>query len=233
MRGESQTAKRAEDRSSRQARIEEAAEEVFASRGVAYATMDDIARHSGVSKGALYLHFESKEQLYLSLAVRALREVLARLQAVPSEGTGFQRLQALVESYAKFSESDPARFRLAGAWMSHDWQFQKPEPLAAEYTKLIEQSLALVVNAFELGKADGTVQTHLDTQLTILQAIAGIHGVSDLYLRMQRGDTQVAPQIDQNLWGSLLPSRETVTPLTHEKVVFSHVKLLLAGIRRG
>ncbi len=118
--------------------------------------------------------------------------------------------------------------------MSHDWQFQKPEPLAAEYAELIKQSLTLVVNAFELGKQDLTVRQHLDTQLTILQAIAGIHGVSDLYVRMQRGDSDVAPQLDQSLWGGLLPSRqETSSALTHERVVFTHVELLLAGIRRG
>lgn len=38
-----------------------AAEEVFAERGLASARVEDIARLAGVSKGAFYLHFESKE----------------------------------------------------------------------------------------------------------------------------------------------------------------------------
>ena len=38
-----------------------AAEEVFAERGVAGAKVEDIARKAGLSKGAFYLHFESKE----------------------------------------------------------------------------------------------------------------------------------------------------------------------------
>jgi AcrR family transcriptional regulator len=38
-----------------------AAEEVFADRGVAGAKVEDIARMAGLSKGAFYLHFESKE----------------------------------------------------------------------------------------------------------------------------------------------------------------------------
>ncbi|MBX3206506.1 MAG: helix-turn-helix transcriptional regulator [Labilithrix sp.] len=38
-----------------------AAEEVFADRGVAGAKVEDIARGAGLSKGAFYLHFESKE----------------------------------------------------------------------------------------------------------------------------------------------------------------------------
>lgn len=38
-----------------------AAKEIFAARGLAGAKVEDIARHAGVSKGAFYLHFESKE----------------------------------------------------------------------------------------------------------------------------------------------------------------------------
>lgn len=38
-----------------------AAEQVFAERGLAGAKVEDIARRAGVSKGAFYLHFESKE----------------------------------------------------------------------------------------------------------------------------------------------------------------------------
>ncbi len=233
MRGETPNAKRVEDRSSRQARIERAAEQVFASRGVAYATMDDIARHSGVSKGALYLHFESKEQLYLNLAVRALRDLLTRLDALPREGTGFQRVRAIVETYAHYSISDPARFRLAGAWLSHDWRFQKPEPLATQYAEVIKQALQLAVDAFERGKQDGAVQPHLDTRLTILQSIAGIHGVSDLHLRMHEDDEELPPQLDERVWAGLLPaSDENSEPISRERVVLSHVELLLAAIQR-
>ena len=38
-----------------------AAEQVFAERGLAGAKVEEIARRAGVSKGAFYLHFESKE----------------------------------------------------------------------------------------------------------------------------------------------------------------------------
>lgn len=38
-----------------------AAEEVFAERGLAAAKVEDITKRAGLSKGAFYLHFESKE----------------------------------------------------------------------------------------------------------------------------------------------------------------------------
>jgi len=45
-------------------RIVEAALAVFSKKGYHQTTMDDIARRLGVSKGALYLYFASKEELF-------------------------------------------------------------------------------------------------------------------------------------------------------------------------
>lgn len=48
----------------RPAEIVSAALEVFAEKGFAAARLDDIAARAGVSKGALYLYFETKQELF-------------------------------------------------------------------------------------------------------------------------------------------------------------------------
>ena len=45
-------------------KILEAANKVFAEKGYHQATMEDVAKHLGVSKGALYLYYASKEELF-------------------------------------------------------------------------------------------------------------------------------------------------------------------------
>jgi AcrR family transcriptional regulator len=64
------------DRRSRPARAEgqdaraallEAALEVFAERGYRDASIDDIAQRAGYSKGAVYWHFSSKDDLFFAL----------------------------------------------------------------------------------------------------------------------------------------------------------------------
>jgi len=60
-------------------RILEAANKVFAEKGYHEATMDDIAKRLGVSKGAIYLYFSSKEDLFEALcktAPQAFKEIL-------------------------------------------------------------------------------------------------------------------------------------------------------------
>ena len=48
----------------RPAEIVAAAYEVFAEKGFAAARLDDIAAAAGVSKGALYLYFETKQDIF-------------------------------------------------------------------------------------------------------------------------------------------------------------------------
>jgi AcrR family transcriptional regulator len=233
MRGVAANDKRVEDRAERQARIERAAEQVFALRGVSAATVDDIARHAGVGKGVVYVHFESKEQLYLTLAVSSLEELVGKLEAVPMTGTGFERTRAVLETYARYSISDPAKFCLAGAWLTPDWQFPSAEPLAASYAEFVKRALQLAVEVFEFGKRDGSIHPHLDTQLTILQALAGMHGVVALGAKVLESVDQVAPELDPQLWAGLVPQHDGGAPaIDRERIVMSYVALLLAAVER-
>jgi AcrR family transcriptional regulator len=60
------------DRDARRRKVQRAAARVFAERGYARATIEEIARRAGLSVGAIYLYFQSKEDLYASLAQDAL-----------------------------------------------------------------------------------------------------------------------------------------------------------------
>jgi len=52
--------------------IVDAALHVFAEKGFAAARLDDIARRAGVSKGALYLYFETKQDLFRAVVDQAI-----------------------------------------------------------------------------------------------------------------------------------------------------------------
>ena len=58
-----------------------AALEEFADRGFAAAKMDDIARRAGISKGSLYLYFETKEDIFRAVARAALARNLEAVRA--------------------------------------------------------------------------------------------------------------------------------------------------------
>jgi len=77
--------RRRAENDARAARIMTAAARVFARRGVENATMEMIAREANVAVGTIYLHFASRDEVYLNLCAdrgtqlgSGYREVIAR-----------------------------------------------------------------------------------------------------------------------------------------------------------
>jgi AcrR family transcriptional regulator len=69
-------------KAARPGEIVEAALAVFAERGFAAAKLDDIARRAGVSKGALYLYFETKEDIFRAVVAQAIAPNMQAIRAV-------------------------------------------------------------------------------------------------------------------------------------------------------
>ena len=76
-----------QDRAERtRSRILETAAAAFAEHGYEGISLNDIVKLSGVSKGAFYFHFPSKEELALATFEAKQRELIARL-AAPEPGS--------------------------------------------------------------------------------------------------------------------------------------------------
>ncbi len=75
----------APDGSAKRRQIMEGARTVFLASGFDGASMNDVARVSGVSKGTLYVYFESKEQLFEALIRDERRQQAERLTELSLE----------------------------------------------------------------------------------------------------------------------------------------------------
>lgn len=80
-----------------------AAADVFARKGYAAATMSDILGQSGVTKGALYFHFRSKEDLAHAIFSEDLRFAKA---AAESSGSPLQDLIDVSYAFASALQTD-------------------------------------------------------------------------------------------------------------------------------
>lgn len=77
-------------------RILDAAAEAFMRSGFANATIDDIARAVGATKGLVYYHFRSKFDIFLAVYEEAMVRVRRRVEPhVTGAGTGRERLAAM------------------------------------------------------------------------------------------------------------------------------------------
>jgi AcrR family transcriptional regulator len=88
--------------------IELAAIEVFAERGYHGATMDEIARRSGVTPPVVYDHFESKPALHRRLLERTRDELLAMWREnLGGEGTLEQQIERAFDAWSRYVEAHP------------------------------------------------------------------------------------------------------------------------------
>jgi AcrR family transcriptional regulator len=94
----------------RRAAIEESAGALFAERGYAATTIDDIVTQAGVAKPVLYRHFESKQDLVMTLLERHRDELAAApLDALlATEAQPFtERLDAMLDAWFGYVEAHP------------------------------------------------------------------------------------------------------------------------------
>ncbi|RXF70799.1 TetR/AcrR family transcriptional regulator [Hansschlegelia zhihuaiae] len=93
------------------ARIEAAALALFAERGVDGVSVRDIAQRVGVTEGALYRHFPSKDGLARALFLSRYGRLAREIEAIRAERADFPgRLEALVRMFAEAFDEDPAGF---------------------------------------------------------------------------------------------------------------------------
>lgn len=83
----------------------DAAEEVFAEKGFTPATLDDIARAAGYTKGAIYKHFDTKEELFLAVSDRYWRRYFDNFAEVMSSASrvGADELDEIAERWRQLS----------------------------------------------------------------------------------------------------------------------------------
>lgn len=97
----------------RREQLLEVALRLFAVRGFAATTMDDIAAAAGVTKPLLYQHFESKRALYLELVDSVARDMLVAIGEATSAADGpRQQVEAGFAAYFNLVVEHQSAFKL-------------------------------------------------------------------------------------------------------------------------
>jgi AcrR family transcriptional regulator len=108
-------------------RIEQAAVQLFVEKGVAETTIKDIARAVGLSDGALYRHFESKDELVWKAFERHYVAFAATLrQLAESEPTARGKIAAMIRGFCRAHDENPTLFKFL-LFVQHG-QLAKLEP---------------------------------------------------------------------------------------------------------
>ena len=115
----------------------EAATQLFAQRGFAETTIDDVAAAARVSKGAVYYHFADKAELFEAVFSEHQQQLLVKVTHVAARHRDpWEQLDAALGAYLEGAVADATHRALLR---------QAPAALGAERCRRIDEQLALPV----------------------------------------------------------------------------------------
>ena len=156
------------------ARILDAVARVFVDVGYDRARMAELIAATGMTKGAVYFYFDSKEALALAVLERKHQQWLStverRLRSLPS---GLARLEGLTAAMVDLHRTSPDAWAVTRLTMSLA-EVPSARPRAAELNGAWVQFVADLVRA---AQATGEVRTDVDPREVAATLVAAFDGL--------------------------------------------------------
>lgn len=135
------------------AKVDVAAVELFAVRGVDGVSIADIAAAAGISQGALYRHYRSKDEMAAQLFTEAYRRAGAELATIGRTRHSLgARLHAMIAHFCALYDAEPSLFRFM-LLAQHNVLPEIDDDRSAPVTA-IEAAVAEAVAEHEIGDVD-------------------------------------------------------------------------------
>lgn len=158
-------------------RAERAAIELFGARGIDGVSIADIAGEAGISQGALYRHYRSKDDLAAHVFSEAYRRTSAELASIVEITRGFgERLVAMVAHFCALYDRDAALFRFL-LLAQHDLLSTVSHDAAPVDT--IEKAVADATDAGEIAPVDKTAAAAAVMGIVLQTALFHLYGRID------------------------------------------------------
>lgn len=155
-------------------RLLEAATAVFARSGFDRATVDEIVREAGFSKGAFYVHFESKEDLFWAMLEDHIdRQQEAFRQTADHSRPLSENVRSILSAVFGLVQDDPFWTSLVMEFGAHAGRNEKVrERLALMYERWRELIRAML----NTGRDAGLIRSDIDVEFTATMLIATVEG---------------------------------------------------------
>ncbi|HEX8170248.1 MAG TPA: TetR/AcrR family transcriptional regulator [Thermoanaerobaculia bacterium] len=142
--------------------IQDAALRVIARKGMAAATMQEIAEEAGVAKGTIYLYFRDRDELVEKTFERAIGELMTRIDAALDTNLPIEeKVRAIMTAHLEFFSENREFFRLylslrmpEGTAARQRRQKQHCQPQYRARTQKFADALAEGMRRGEVRKAD-------------------------------------------------------------------------------
>ena len=153
------------------------AAEVFAERGYTEASMAELIGRSGLTKGAFYFHFSSKEQLALAVIDEKQRQWLDAVQAaIGAEARAIDQFRLVALALVRLHRRDPSAFSVS--------RLTRDLALVHDGADLVREHMAawvgLLAGLIRQAQADGDLPRGVNADDLAAVLVAVTDGLKDL-----------------------------------------------------
>ncbi len=162
----------------------EASALVFARRGYEGASFAELIAESGLTKGAFYFHFSSKQELALETMRHKQQQLVEAITAaLPATTSALERLAGLLRARARALDTDESLWCVLrlGA------ELGRVRGPTSEYSRLNEWPIELFADLVRQGQVAGSIRADLDPRATGEAIFATIVGMDTLALQLTGG----------------------------------------------
>ena len=156
-------------------KILDVSREILLSQGFDALTMRRVAEAIDYSPAAIYLHFQSREEIAQELCFAGLRQLYERLQSATARDPA-TRLSGYARAYLEYAQSDPETYRLI---FMADPQLSKAVFTHRDSGGSGEAAFRLIVAAFTELSAGSKKPDGKPIELAEL-LLASVHGLASL-----------------------------------------------------
>ncbi|GAA4092461.1 MULTISPECIES: ScbR family autoregulator-binding transcription factor [Actinomadura] len=174
-----------------------AAAELFEARGYQGTRLQDVVAGRSVSKGALYFHFSSKEELAAAV-IREQRDLLPKMAATlrPSHPQAIRLLIEMSQRIVEHLGGNPmtrASTRLAC----------ERDQIGPSAPVLFDPWIASIERLFDEAKAQGDMMQEIDSRVVAEFIVSALSGMQR---RVRAGETELdLRRFNATMWRLILP----------------------------
>ncbi|MGB9597682.1 MAG: TetR/AcrR family transcriptional regulator [Candidatus Poribacteria bacterium] len=159
-------------------RILESAIKVFAKTGYSDARIQDVAKEAGVSHGTVYIYFENKDALFMSIFQEILGELIRYISSeIQKEKNAEDKLRRIISMQLDIIEENPDLTKLILIEFPRSGNF-----LNDSNTDALSRYIDLISDVLKQGINEGIFSMGMRTEITATMIYAGIQGIATRWI---------------------------------------------------
>jgi len=175
--------RRKRERENRKNAILKAARRLFFEKGFKTVTVESIAKKAELSKGSIYLYYNSKEEIYTQILLSDIDKFHNRISDIlQPPATASEALIHLANIYVDFFLNDRELFRILMTFMLHTSDMNLPEDINSHIIKTTNKTINVIEQVFKLGVERGEFPETLNLRLNRNAIWGMLNGIISLHL---------------------------------------------------